>query len=474
MPLSLAILRPRPLATRLWQGGGLAAAVILAIVAMNFVVPEDQSVGRRMLGHDFLAFYTAGGLVRDGQADQLYNLETTRRVQAEIRAEHHLDLPEGFGPYWNPPFYALVFVPFSKLPYPAAVSAWVTLNVLFAAGAILLLCRMVAQSAAAWSGFNIRTAPAWRYWLLVPILVCFSMPFLQAISHGQNTFGSLLLLTITVTLWRNRSAVAAGMVCGLLFYKPQLAMVVAAMMTITLGWRALAGPVFGGVAPLFGDEVLLPGSLRTYLHQLPLNLALMQVESSYLWERHATLRSFWRLLLQGRGPGEMAEPAMIAWTATAGLVALGLLAAAWNTVRRPVDDIFAEPSRAAQRDRLIAAAIAAMPLLMPFYFDYDLLLLAIPFTLLAAERIRGGEAAQDRTLIKVAAMLFVWLMINPGVARASGINVTVLLVAAVAGLFIARACRTEAEHQAAPAGAARRGAVERVHPALGRVRPATA
>ena len=30
------------------------------------------------------------------------------------------------------------------------------------------------------------------------------------------------------------------------------------------------------------------------------------------------------------------------------------------------------------RDRLIAATIVATPLLMPFYFDYDLLLLSVP------------------------------------------------------------------------------------------------
>lgn len=452
MPTPLAILRPAPLSTRLWQGGGLVAAVVLTVVVMNFVLPPDRTVGRSMLGHDFLAFYTAGTLVRDGRPELLYDLSTTRQVQQEVGTRHGLDLGDGFGPFWNPPFYALAFAPLAGLPYPAAAAAWVAFNVLCAAGAIAILCRIVARAAGVWAGFGpAGEASAWRYWLLVPLIACFSMPFLQALSHGQNTFTSLLLLAGAVALWRSRRAFAAGAVCGLLFYKPQLAAVVAAMITITLGWRALAGLALSGGCLLAAGEIAMPGTLALYLKQLPVNLAFLQVDSAYLWERHATLKSFWRLLLQGRGAGEMAGPAMIAWAASAGLVALGLAAAAWNTLRqRRFDDPFDPHTRARQTDRLIAATIAAMPLLMPFYFDYDLLLLAIPFTLLSAERLAAPPAGgtpvheHDRTLAKVAAMLFAWLMVNPGVARDGGINVTVLLVAAVAGLFIARACRDRA------------------------------
>lgn len=462
MPHTLALFRPAPLSTRLWQGAGVVAAVVLTIVVANFLLPPDRSVGRKMLGHDFLAFYTAGTLVNEGRYDQLYNLSAARDIQQRVGAEHNLELGAGFGPYWNPPFYAWVFVPLARLPYDAAVSIWVTINVMCAAVAIALLARMIAPAAHPWPLYDPvsmrRFIPPWRYWLLVPVLVCLSMPFLQALSHGQNTFISLLLLTITVVLWRARRAAGAGMVCGLLFYKPQLALVVAVMLTITLGWRALAGLVLTGLVLLCVTEFTLPGSLNLYLTQLPLNLAAMQVDNSYLWERHATLKAFWRMLVQGRGPGEMAQPAVIAWAATGGLLMLGLAAAAWNSVwhRTRADDVFGGNTRAVQLDRLIAATIVAMPLLMPFYFDYDLLLLAIPFTLLAAERLRrAGEPMHehDRILLKLAALLFLWLAVNPGVARDSGINVTVVLLGALAGLFVQRACRDRVEPVGASATA---------------------
>ncbi len=48
---------------------------------------------------------------------------------------------------------------------------------------------------------------------------------------------------------------------------------------------------------------------------------------------------------------------------------------------------------------LIAATVASTPLLMPFYFDYDQLLLAIPAVLFAAEWIRRAGFRPHRRLL---------------------------------------------------------------------------
>src|SRR5437764_277736 len=50
----------------------------------------------------------------------------------------------------------------------------------------------------------------WKTWALVPLLMAVSMPFIQAIGHGQNTCLSLLIVAATVKLWRKDCAVAAG------------------------------------------------------------------------------------------------------------------------------------------------------------------------------------------------------------------------------------------------------------------------
>jgi len=87
-----------------------------------------------------------------------------------------------------------------------------------------------------------------------------------------------------------------------------------------------------------------------------------------------------------------------------------------------------------------------MPLLMPFYFDYDLLLLSIPAVLFAGELLSRPVGAKlermQRMLIASWIGLYAWLLINPPIARASGVNVTVILLSTVAALSIVRACRS--------------------------------
>jgi len=86
-----------------------------------------------------------------------------------------------------------------------------------------------------------------------------------------------------------------------------------------------------------------------------------------------------------------------------------------------------------------------MPLIMPFYFDYDLLLLAVPAVLLAGEIIALPPGAKldslHRMLLGAWTALFLWLIVNPPLAATSGVNVSVILLSTICSLSILRACR---------------------------------
>jgi hypothetical protein len=252
------------------------------------------------------------------------------------------------------------------------------------------------------------------------------MPFIQAIGHAQNTCASLLLLAATVALWRAERAVWAGVVGGMLFYKPQLAAVVAGVMAVDLGWAAVAGLAITGVALLAITAVALPGSLGDWLHRLPANVRFMQVEHAYLWDRHVTIKAFWRLLLQGTAAGAPRTLTTVLTDLTVAVIAAPL---AWAALRARGDRD--------RRDRLIGATVAAMPLLMPFYFDYDLLLLAVPATLYAADRHR------QRWLTAGWVVLYAWMFINAPVASRAHFGGAAVLLAGVTLVSIHRAGRTE-------------------------------
>lgn len=428
---NLAIVRASA-AKRLWLGAA-GTAIFIATVWTAHAMAARPTAHEPGFGLDFIAFYTAGSLVDQGRLGELYNLEAVHQYQRELAAANHFDIGRAYGPWWNPPFYALVFAPLARLPYPVASAIWIAINLVCFGFACVLLCRFLPMKT------------EWRVRALVPVLSILSAPFILAISHAQNTCTSLLLLTATVTFWRNRRPLLAGVVGGLLFYKPQVAAVLAIVLVIDLGWRAATGYALTGAALLATNLMALPGTLTDYLHRLPKNVHSFQTQTAYPWEQHVTLKAFWRLLFQGHALGDTTLTVAIVSAASVVLVGVALLwtAIRMRAARRTLRDD-AQPSLL--RDRLIAATITATPLLMPFYFDYDLLLLAVPAVLFAADRMRQPQTRFrwfDRSIVILWTVLYAWQMINTDVGAMFHLNLSVLLLAALASMMIVRSSRTE-------------------------------
>ena len=241
-----------------------------------------------------------------------------------------MDLGDAMGPWWNPPFYAWVFVPLSRLPFGLRNANLGGLQPGLRSG-----CRVaVVSDAAQRRGLAFMGAG--------PVLLVLSVPFIYTISHAQNTCTSLLLVTLTVTAWRSGPGILAGLVAGLLFYKPQLAAVLALALVASLGWRAALGLAVSGTALLLITLTTLPGSLDHFLHVMPANLHYVQTRCIYNWDRHVTFKAFYRLLFQGTAQGEVS-----AWTTA--LTALSTAAVAVGLFRISPLDRWIDPIAAATR-----------------------------------------------------------------------------------------------------------------------------
>ena len=434
MALTLPLLlKPTRMRTRLWQAGVALAIMILTMAASNRFSPPDKAVTTNMLGLDFLPFYTSGAFARTGRADLLYNIPAVAAFEHATANPIGLELGKNFGPFWNPPFYAWVFAPLSMLPFRQALAIWTLVNVAALAASVVLLKQMLPLES------------SWKSWMLVPLLMLVSIPFIEAISHGQNTFTSLLLLCATVAAWRKREAVWAGLFCGLLFYKPQHAAVLGAVLTLTLGRRTLIGLGSAVGSLVVITLISMPGAMTDWIQRLPIQMHFMQVEIPYSWERHATLKAFWRMMLQGHAPGE-ALPAVNLLTAVCTAIALVGLLSAISRIRKPfIDNVWTGETKAVRLDRLIAATITATPLVMPFYFDYDLLLLAVPAVLFANEMLSLAPGKPltlaDRWLMRSWVLLFLTLLVNGPLSDVLGIGLIAPPLALVAGFSIMRARR---------------------------------
>jgi hypothetical protein len=378
-----------------WKAGGLLAAFVLTLAIANFFLPPDKAFDRHMFGHDFLPFYTAGELIRTGQAGHLYDPVLTRTLEHQTCQAAGLVIHNEYGAFLNPPFAALPAAWLARWPYPKALLIWTAFLVACLFTAILLMARMLPPQS------------TWRTWMLIPLLMLPALPVWQAALHAQNTFFSLLVLTTTVTLWRKQYPLAAGLVGGLLLFKPQLGVILAVVLVATQGRRAFAGLAITAAALLLITVTALPGSLGAYLHDLPINLRAIQELPNYTWQRHVTFLAWWRILLQGHTGALPQEPARwLSFICTAAVGAAFLL-----ILLRTRKD-------AQRRDRLIAAAIATSPLLMPYYMDYDLTLLAVAAVLCACDALHHRI---DRTVCFAWIAFYLIVEVNPPIAGSTRI-----------------------------------------------------
>ncbi len=427
---------------RLWLGGSALALFVSTIFIAGTLFSSRehaQSPAWKILGRDFLVYYCAGAYAREGRYAELHDIGAFMATQRATAHRAGLEIGGERGPWLNPPFFATAAAPLSMLSYQTAWCTWVALGATSLGISIVLLCRIltevVPQRRSTFTLGNVFATLDWRHWALIPLLLTFSMPTIQTLLSGQNSWLSLLLLTCVVALWRRGHALPAGLVAGLMFFKPQLGAIVAAVLVVNIGRRALLGLFITGCALLLFTALHSPGALEIYLQKMPAALRTMQVDGSFVWNRHVTFNAFWHLLFHDRLSAAAAGILTRGLTLLCqGLVAVLLVRTVWLQRR----------STGIHRDRLIAASVAAMPLLMPYYVDYDLLLLAVPAVLLSRELSHRTSDAQrvrtsaDRWLPTAWAALYVWLFLNPAVAALTRVSLTAPLLTVVAGLLIRR------------------------------------
>ena len=282
------------LRARLWRTGGLTFSFILTFILGSWVLSWGQTQ-KVDIGMDFLPFYYGGTCALTGHYEQLYDLSATRAFEIKIGRDAGLKLGTSFGPWWNPPFAAWMFAPLATLPFRPALHLWWTISLISLAVSIALMCRMLGGG--------------WKTWLLTAMLIASSMPAILVFCHGQNTFVSLLLLTATVSLWRAINPFGPALFAGSFSINhrrgrsspPCCASAVAA---------APDGGRLDRRVPALVNVLTMPGTLKEFVFQMPLNLHWMQEESVYRWARHITFKAFWRKAIQDDAVG-LPSPSVI-------------------------------------------------------------------------------------------------------------------------------------------------------------------
>jgi alpha-1,2-mannosyltransferase len=367
----------------------LVALMLLAaaLIGVIFVVVTSDGLNDRFgrpLGTDFANVYAAGTYVLDGEAAAPFDPEL------QYRREGLLFGPETpfFG--WHyPPFFLGLAALLATMPYWLALLVW--------QGATLALYLWAMRGAV---GNELAKDPLW-----LPLALAFPAVFIN-LGHGHNGFLTAALMTGAL-LQLDRRPWLAGVLFGLLAYKPQFGLLIPLVLAVSGRWRVFAAAA-ATVAVLalavtfaFGMDVW-----AAFLASTKFTRTVVLEQGDTGWHKIQSVFSVVRMWGGGIGLAYAAQGVVT-------LAVAGALAWLWRGSS-------AFPLKA-------AALLIGTVLATPYVLDYDLMLLAPAIAFLAADGASRGFDRYEKT-----ALAALWLV--PLVARGVA-QVTLLPLAVPVMLF---------------------------------------
>ena len=376
----------------------------LAVVGWIALSHDLVDRNGKPIGTDFSSFYTAGALALEGRAADAYDL-----------ALHHARERQLFGPdtpfysWFYPPNFFLLAAPLALLPYALALAAWQGLSLAFylvVIGAILRPARH-------------EHAVIGRLWL--PVAAAFPAVFIN-LGHGQNGFLSAALLGAALVALPRRPVVA-GVLFGLLSYKPQFALVIPFALIAGRQWRSFFSAgltvivLVGASAALFGVD-----AWTAFLVSTETSRKLLLEEGNVGFEKLQSAFAAIRLWGGGVTPGYMAQTAVSVLTVVT-------TAWVWH----------------ASRDHSIKAAllIAATALASPHILDYDLMLLAPALAFFVAAR---SDARFGDYEISLLALAWIVPLLSRSIAGVTYMPLGLFVELALYAFVLRRAALDRASH----------------------------
>jgi glycosyl transferase family 87 len=391
----------------------VAIALVIASTAgfLYLVVTAHGAVDLqgRPLGTDFSNVYAAGTYVLEGNAAAAFD-----PVQQFARERAIFGAATQFYGWHYPPFFLFVAAALALLPYGLALAIWQAVTL----GLYLLAIRAIVSPSPRLRGegrdegayplgsesrrgpltlarFAPSTSPraAGRGDDLLWLLLALAFPaVLINVGHGQNGFLTAALIGGALVLL-DRRPLLAGILFGLLVYKPQYGLLLPLVLMASGRWRCFAAAA-ATVAVLTVATTLVFGAsvwhaffafsefTRTVVLEQG-NTGWYKIQSVFSWAR------MWGapipLAYAIQGAVTVALAAALAWL--------------WRS-----DAAFA----------LKAAALCLATILAtPYSLDYDMMVLAPAIAFLAADGFRRGFAPWEKT-----ALAALWLV--PLLARSVG------------------------------------------------------
>jgi hypothetical protein len=385
------------------RGYSLILLAVMAIAVAGWIGLSDRLIDRngKPLGTDFSDVYAAGTLTWQGRPADAYT--PALQHQAEKAIFGGREVP--FYGWHYPPFFLAVAVAVAAFPYAWGLAIW------------------LAASFSAYLAAIRAILPGKETLLLAS---AFPAVFVN-IGHGQNGFLTAALLGGALRLLDRRPWLA-GMLIGLLAYKPQFGVLIPVALLAGGQWRSIGAAAATVAALLALSFATLGGGVwQAFADSMNFTQAVVLEQGGTGWEKIQSVFSAVRMW------------GATVHTAYAVQLALGLgLAASLAWLWR---------SNAAFE--LKASALATGSLLAtPYVLDYDLVVLAVAIAYFARHGLGRGFRDFEISLLAAAWMV---PLLSRSVAGATGIP---LGLVALLTLYVFTLQRAVLDHRGSMIGAA--------------------
>jgi len=358
----------------------LVATILLIASVAGFawlVVTAHGVIDRqgRPLGTDFSNVYAAGTYVRDGNPVAPFD-----PPQQYAREQALFGKATPFYGWHYPPYFLFVAGLLAEMPYGAALTAW-------QAGTLALYLLIV------WRIVSPSPGDAKKRDLL---LLALAFPaVLINVGHGQNGFLTAALMGGALVALPTRPTLA-GILFGLLIYKPQFGLLIPLALLAGAQWRAIAAAVTTiALLTLITTLVFGPQVWPAFLASTEYSRAVVLEQGDTGWHKIQSLFS-WARMWGASIPVAYALQGVL--TAALGLAIVRL----W---------------RSAAPHALKAAALCLAAILAtPYTLDYDMMVLAPAIAFFVADGLGRGFRPWEKT-----ALAALWLapLLARGVAQAT-------------------------------------------------------
>ena len=338
-----------------------AAATAYVLISNGGTLPNGSP-----FGSDFVSFWVAAREALAGNPELPYATERLAAAQNAIFRDGN------YYAFYYPPHYLAYLLPLGGLPYYAALAVWAAFTLALALFAISAIVGVRRET--------------------FILTLAFPATFLT-VAHGQNAFLSAALFGGALWLLPARP-VLAGILLGLLTYKPQLGILIPFALLAAGHWRAILSAtatttiVIAASASLFGIE-----TWQAFLAQSGQAMETLRyghVGWNKMISTYAGLRLF-----------EVPHFTAMVAQAAVSLCVLGALILVWRRSSRASAEV--------RNAMLLCGALLATP----FGLNYDLFILAPAIAFICARGMKLGFEPWQKTGIAVvycSPFVLLWLM----------------------------------------------------------------